>query len=107
MTDPQQAGVPWPSIAWERSLLENANHPALPAVVENFIVCWLMAGPGTSDSTLPLEIAVSPRSIVTVTAKVALKAGSSKHGNARRASVDSNCVESIVPTEPFSNSTTG
>jgi len=41
---------------------------------------------------LPLEIAVSPRSIVSVTANVALNAGSSKQGNARRASVDSNCV---------------
>ena len=61
-------------------------------VVENFIVCCVIAGPGVSDSTLPFEMAVSPRSIVSVTAKVALNAGSSKHGNARRASVDSNCV---------------
>ena len=35
--------------------------------VENFIVCCVGAGPGVSDSTLPLEIAVSPRSIVSVT----------------------------------------
>src|SRR5215210_8010557 len=61
-------------------------------VVANFIVCWVTAGPATSDSILPFEIAVSPRSIVTVTANVALNAGSSKQGKARRASVDSNWV---------------
>jgi hypothetical protein len=33
-----------------------------------------------------------PTSTETVNANVALKAGSSKHGNARRASVASNCV---------------
>ncbi len=38
------------------------------------------------------EIAVSPLSMVSVTSKVALSAGSSKLGKARRASVDSNCV---------------
>jgi len=37
-------------------------------------------------------IAVSPLSIVSFTWNVALKAGSSKQGKARRASVDSNCV---------------
>ncbi len=26
----------WPSLAWERLLLEKANHPALPRVVDNF-----------------------------------------------------------------------
>ena len=56
------------------------------------IVCWVIEGPLVSDTTFPFEIAVSPRSIVSVTANVALNAGSSKHGNARRASVDSNCV---------------
>ena len=61
-------------------------------VVANFIVCCLVAGPGASDTIRPFEIAVSPRSIVSVTANVALKRGSSKQGNARRASVDSNCV---------------
>src|SRR3954470_4060069 len=69
------------------------------AVVENFIVCCVIAGPGTSDSTRPLAIAVSPRSIVSVTANVALNAGSSKHGNARRASVDSNCVTAYFRSE--------
>src|SRR6516165_10344054 len=60
--------------------------------VENFMVCCVVAGPGVSESALPLEIAMSPRSMVSVTAKVALNEGSSKHGKARRASVDSNCV---------------
>src|SRR5205807_8136940 len=61
-------------------------------VVENFNV-WLEGdGPGVSEMTLPFEIAMSPRLTMSVTAKVALNAGSSKHGNARRASVDSNCV---------------
>src|SRR3954454_16861585 len=62
------------------------------AVVENLIVCCVNAGPGTSERTRPFAIAVSPRSTVSVRANVALNAGSSKHGNARRESVDSNCV---------------
>ena len=41
---------------------------------------------------LPLEIAMSPASIVSEMSNVALKAGSSKLGNARRASVASNWV---------------
>src|SRR5262249_16432535 len=61
-------------------------------VGENTIVCWVIAGPGVSDTTLPFEIAMSPRSTVIVSEKVALNAGSSKQGNALRASVDSNCV---------------
>ena len=36
--------------------------------------------PACRTARLPFEIAVSPRSIVSVTANVALKAGSSKHG---------------------------
>ena len=60
--------------------------------VANVSVCRSGAGPGVSDSRPPFEMAVSPRSMVSRTAKVALNAGSSKHGNARRASVDSNCV---------------
>src|SRR5262245_18676712 len=58
----------------------------------NTMVCWVGAGPGVSDTTLPFEIAMSPRSMVTVNENVALNAGSSKQGKARRASVDSNCV---------------
>ena len=44
------------------------------------------------DAMALLEIAVSPASMVSEMSNVALKAGSSKQGNARRASVDSNCV---------------
>ena len=62
------------------------------AVVENVSVCRPAPGPGVSNTTRPFEIAVSPRSIVTVTANVALSAGSSNDGNARRASVGSSCV---------------
>jgi hypothetical protein len=58
----------------------------------NFSVCRPAPGPGVSLRSLPLEIALSRWSIVTVTLNVALYAGSSKQGNARRASVDSNCV---------------
>src|SRR4051794_33719800 len=58
----------------------------------NTIVCCVTAGPGVSESTLPFETAMSPRSRVTVNEYVALNDGSSKHGNARRASVDSNWV---------------
>src|SRR5262245_54247534 len=58
----------------------------------NFSVCTFGAGPGVSDTIRPFEIAVSPRSTTSVTANVALNAGSSKQGNARLASVDSNWV---------------
>src|SRR5262245_3286812 len=64
--------------------------------VANVMVCCETAGPGTSETTRPFEIAVSPRSIVAVTANVDLNAGSSKQGNARRASVDSNWVTAYL-----------
>jgi serine/threonine protein phosphatase PrpC len=35
-TDPLPAGPNWPSTAWERNLLELAQHPSLPAVLDNF-----------------------------------------------------------------------
>src|SRR4051794_13286600 len=69
--------------------------------VANFTVCVAPPGDGVSDTRAPFEIAVSPRSIVNVTAKVALKAGSSKHGNARRASVDSNWVTAYRRVRPL------
>jgi serine/threonine protein phosphatase PrpC len=36
MAVPLGSEEPWPSIAWEKSLLETANHPALPAVLDQF-----------------------------------------------------------------------
>ena len=48
--------------------------------------------PGWSETIFVFEIAVSPASITSVTSKAAFNAGSSKQGNARRASVASNCV---------------
>jgi hypothetical protein len=59
---------------------------------ENLSVCLPAPGPGVSDTILPFEIAVSPASIVAEIENVAFIAGSSNDGNARRASVDSNCV---------------
>ena len=61
-------------------------------VVEKRSVCFPAAGPGVSEAILPLEMAVSPSSTTRVMAKVALSAGSSNDGNARRASVGSICV---------------
>ena len=29
--------APWPSIAWEKALLEKAEHPALPRIVDSFV----------------------------------------------------------------------
>lgn len=29
--------VPWPSIAWERALIEKVNHPALPKIIDSFV----------------------------------------------------------------------
>jgi len=54
-------------------------------------VC-LPAPAGESESMLVFEMTVSPASTVSETSKVALSAGSSKQGKARRASVDSNWV---------------
>ena len=61
-------------------------------VVANVMVCLPGPGPGVSDSTRPFEIAVSRSSIVAESANVAFSAGSSKEGNARRASVGSSWV---------------
>ena len=58
----------------------------------NLSVCRPAPGPGVSDSSRPFEIAESFASIVSASENVAFSAGSSKHGNARRASVASNCV---------------
>ena len=60
-------------------------------VVAKLTAC-LSAPAGLSATTFVFEIAVSPLSTIKVVSKVALYAGSSKLGNARRASVDSNCV---------------
>src|SRR5262249_23991130 len=65
-------------------------------VGENAMVCWVGAGPGVSETSLPFEIAMSPRSMVTVGVNVALYDGSSKQGKARRASVDSNWVTAYL-----------
>ena len=47
------------------------------------------------------DTAVSAGSIASVTAKTALNDGSSQHGNARRASVASNCVAAMVRDTPL------
>ena len=51
---------------------------------------------GVSAVTRELEYAASPAGATSVTVNVALNDGSSKQGNARRASVASNCVVAIV-----------
>src|SRR4051812_2891110 len=60
--------------------------------VENVSVCSPAPGPGVSETILPLEMAVSPTSMVAEIENVAFISGSSKQGNARRASVASICV---------------
>jgi len=57
-------------------------------VVPKTTVCLPGLDPGVSVAMALLEMAVSPSSIVNKMSKVALKAGSSKQGKARRASVD-------------------
>jgi protein phosphatase len=32
-----QSGTSWPSIGWEKALLDKAQHPALPAVLDHFV----------------------------------------------------------------------
>ena len=54
-------------------------------------MCLPSPGPGESATIGPFEMPVSPESTTSETSNVALKAGSSNDGNARRASVDSNC----------------
>jgi hypothetical protein len=56
-----------------------------------------------SSTTRVLETAVSAGSIASVTAKTALKSGSSQHGNARRASVASNWVAARRCVAPFAS----
>ena len=54
-----------------------------------------------SDATAVFDTAVSVESITSVTANTALNAGSSQHGNARRASVASNCVAAMSRVTPL------
>ena len=51
---------------------------------------------GTRSSSAPFETANRSSVTTRVTEKTALNAGSSKHGKARRACVDSNCVTARV-----------
>src|SRR6516165_3238153 len=53
-----------------------------------------------SEVIAPFDTEVRPAGTTKVTANVALNVGSSKHGNARRASVASNCVVAIVCVVP-------
>ena len=50
------------------------------------------AAPTLTETGSVLEIASNSAGTMSVTSNDALTAGSSQHGNARRASVDSNCV---------------
>ena len=50
-----------------------------------------------------LETASSPSSTTRAASKTALKAGSSQHGKARRASVDWNWVAAMVRVRPASS----
>src|SRR5260370_1439162 len=82
-----------PSTHWKSPTAIATRYVDIFAVSENFNVCFPVAGPGVSDTMRPLEMAVSPLSTTSVMSNVALKAGSSKDGKARRASVFSNCDE--------------
>jgi hypothetical protein len=55
---------------------------------------------GDSLITAVLEMAARPSGTTSVTPKTAFAAGSSQHGNARRASVASNWVAAIVWAPP-------
>ena len=57
--------------------------------------CW-----DEPDFKAVFDTAVSAGSMTSVVAKTALKSGSSQQGNARRASVASNCVAAIVCVAP-------
>ncbi len=55
---------------------------------------------GDSPVTRALDTATSPSGITRVTPNTALNAGSSQHGNPRRASVASNWVAAMVCVTP-------
>ena len=61
----------------------------------------LRAPSRVSPTMRVLDTAVRAGSMTSVTAKTALNAGSSQQGNARRASVASNCVAAIVRDTPL------
>ena len=58
---------------------------------------------GVSSTTDPLEKAARASSTTRVTSKVALSSGSSQHGKARRASVDSIWVVAMTCSTPASS----
>ena len=57
---------------------------------------------GVRDISAPLDTASRFESTTSVTPNVALRSGSSKHGKARRASVDWNWVVAMVCSVPSS-----
>ena len=60
-------------------------------------------GSGDSSTTAPLEKAARASSTTRVISKVALSSGSSQHGKARRASVDSIWVVAMMCSAPASS----
>src|SRR5579883_2328496 len=85
-----------PSTDSNRPTANATRYDDILAVVANRTVCLFSPGPGVSDITRPFEIAVRSLSVVTAMSKVALNAGSSKEGKARRASVASNWVTAYL-----------
>src|SRR6516165_3252624 len=81
-----------PELHWKSPTRNATRYVDIFGVVENLRVCFPAPGPGVSDSIGLLEIPVSAASTTREMSYVALKAGSSKEGKARRASVGSNCV---------------
>ena len=63
----------------------------------------LPPGSGVSSTTGPLEKAASASSTTRVISKMALSSGSSQHGKARRASVDSIWVVAMTCSTPASS----
>src|SRR3989442_2065035 len=89
-----------PSRHWKSPTAIATRYDDIFGDVANFTVCCVTAGPGVSDSTLPFEMAVSPRLMMSVILNVALNAGSSKHGKPRLASGGSHCVYAQPPALP-------
>ena len=64
------------------------------------LTAFLPGPAGASVATAAFDTAARPSGTTRVTPKTALKAGSSQHGNPRRASVDSNWVAAMVCDTP-------
>ena len=81
----------------------NATRYVLITIVSAKRTATVPSGRGVRSTSGPLEIAVSAGSMTSVMPNVALKSGSSQHGNARRQSVACIWVVAMTCSVPASS----